>query len=265
MNRLAPALALSLSTTLAGLAAAEGIPQPPALTDIGVDDRTGSTVPGDIELVDESGRAVRLGGYFRAGTPVLLVLVYSECAMLCNLVLRGLAAAVDELEVRPGMDYQLVTVSIDPEATPHTAARQQAALSAAARVAPKHWPFLTGDHAAIATLAEALGFRYARDPRTGQIAHPSVVFVLSPDRVITQYLHGVRYPPRDVERALERARTGTIEDAGPFEAALSCFRFDPTRRKYGPFVYGVLKVLAAALLISMGGCALWLRQRERRP
>lgn len=265
MSRFGIALFFAV-TSIASPAGADGIPPPPALTDIGVDDRTGERAPTDVELVDTRGRSVRLGDYFTAGKPVLLVLVYSQCAMLCNLVLRGLADVIRAMESRPDADYQLVAVSIDPEATPHTAARQQATVCAAAQIATEHWPFLTGGESAIRELAGGLGFRYARDPRSGQIAHPSVVFVLTPDGTIAHYLHGVRYPPDVVERALYRSRAGRLDDApGPFETALSCFRFDPTRRRYGPLVFGILRGLAIALVIGLSVCALFLHRKERSP
>ena len=113
-------------------------------------------------------------------------------------------------------------------------------------------------------LAGALGFHYARDPASGQIAHPSVVFVLTPDGILSQSLQGIRYEPADVEQALARARAGTpSKPNGALDAVLNCFRFDPTRRKYGWLIVLGLQGLAAALVLGL--CAAgWLLIRKGR-
>src|SRR4249920_343340 len=74
-----------LSAPPPGPAASERIP---ILNDAGVDQKLGSQVPADVALVDEQGQDVRLGQFF--GTrPVLLVLAYYQCPMLCNEVLSS--------------------------------------------------------------------------------------------------------------------------------------------------------------------------------
>jgi len=246
-------------------ARADGVGPPPALEEVGVDDHVGDRIPLDTELVDTAGERRRLGDYFEDGKPVILVLAYSRCAMLCNLVLRGLAKAVPEMNERPGEDYELVTVSIDPKETPHTASRHQATIAEAAGVSTDRWPFLSGDEEAIERLADALGFRYARDPRSGQIAHPSVVFVLTEDGTLAQYLQGVRYTPDQVDGALAAARAGTVtENTGALASVLSCFRFDPTRRKYGTVIAGAVTGLGVVLVLVVGAGVAWLVRRERR-
>ncbi len=262
------AVALALLCGVLGLAAvarADGPPPPPPLTDIGVDDKAGALLPADLPLVDARGRARRLGDFLQPHKPLLLVLAYSRCSVLCNLVLRGMADAVRQMKSRPDADYTIVTVSIDPAETPDSAARYQAVIAAKADVPETAWPFLTAGQQAIDTLTGTLGYRYARDEASGQIAHPSVIFVVSPDGRLAQYIEGTQYAPADVERALALAASGTVtEDSGVLASLLSCFRFDPTRRKYGPLIVGALQTLAVMLILGLLVTTLVLLRKERR-
>ena len=43
--------------------------------------------------------------------PVIIVLAYYNCPMLCSLVLNGLTAAVQQSEFTPGKDFAILTVS----------------------------------------------------------------------------------------------------------------------------------------------------------
>ena len=66
------------------------------LKQVGFDQRLNEQVPLDLEFVDDMGTAVRLGDYF-GQKPVILVLAYYRCPMLCTLVLNGLTQAMRNL------------------------------------------------------------------------------------------------------------------------------------------------------------------------
>lgn len=246
-------------------------PRPhPATANVGVDEHRGRRIPLALSFFrPDSGRRVRLEEYF-AKRPVVLVLAYSECPMLCNLVLDGLAKAVHEMRNAPGRDFSLLTISIDPEETKKAAvAKHHRLLTLIDRERDPHaWDYLTGERATIHRLAAALGFRYNKDPRSGQYAHPAVVFVLAPDGTIASYHYGLRQDPRDLDTALERARDGRIETASAAsslaDAVLQCFRFDPARSKYGWVVTSLLRGGALALVGIPLFALLWIRRRRRR-
>ena len=52
-------------------------------------------------FVDESGRPVQLGKYFH-GKPVILVMAYYRCPMLCTLVLNGLVQGMLDMSFNVG-------------------------------------------------------------------------------------------------------------------------------------------------------------------
>jgi protein SCO1/2 len=85
-------LAVLLLFFLAGPVRAEAN-LPPVLREVGFDQRLDEQVPLDLAFRDEDDRPVRLGDYF-GDRPVILVLAYFKCPMLCTQVLNGLVRAM---------------------------------------------------------------------------------------------------------------------------------------------------------------------------
>jgi protein SCO1/2 len=243
--------------------------QAPARLDVGLDEHLGAAVPHDLPFTDTTGRRLQLQEIFDDRRPVLLVMAYARCQMLCSVVLEGVAEAVRASDLVPGTDYQLVVVSLDPHETLADARARQAAL--ASRIGRRGdattWRYLIGDPEPVATLARALGFRYSWDERTKQYAHPAVVFVLTPAGRIAEYVRGVRFPDGVIEAALQRANAGGV---GPSTQAdlLTCFHFDPSLTRYRARLELYFQIGAAliffALAGAIGGLVLWERRRGRR-
>jgi protein SCO1/2 len=262
----AAAVFVLLSATGPGSSPAPGAvadARPAALRDVAFDQRLGETLPLDAALVDESGRAVRLGDYF-GRRPVVLSLAYYGCPMLCTLSLNGLASAMKTLSFDAGREFEVVTVSFEPKETPEQAASaKKTYLERYGRPeAAAGWHFLTGDAAAVAAVTRAVGFRYAWDEETRQYAHPTGVVVATPEGRIARYLYGVEYAPKDLRFALVEAsagRVGTPVD----QLLLYCYEYDPVRGRYGAAIMrtvrfmGILTVLGLVALIAV------LRRGER--
>jgi protein SCO1/2 len=124
-----------------------------------------------------------------------------------------------------------------------------------------------GEDENVARLARAVGFRYAYDPKSDQFAHPAAAIVLTPEGRISRYLYGVALRPLDVRLALAEARQGRIGDLAG-RLLLTCFRYDPTTRRYGFFISAVLKGGGGLVLFSVAGALalLWRKDhlRQRR-
>jgi protein SCO1/2 len=231
---------------------------------VGFDQRLGAELPLDLGFRDENGKAVRLGDFF--GTrPVVLALVYYRCPVLCSLVERGVASGLKPLALVPGRDFEVVFVSIDPTDGPETAReRKRATLDHYGRNAsPAGWHFLSGDPSAITALADAVGFRYALDPVTGQYAHAAGVTVATPRGKLSRYLFGVDYAPRDLKFALVESSDGKI--GSPVDRALLlCFRYDAHLGKYTAATLLILKIGATLTLASVVLFLVVSLRRERR-
>jgi protein SCO1/2 len=258
-------LAVALALVAAGPAQAQS-QLPPILRDVGFDQRLNEQVPLDLEFRDEAGRTVRLAEYFD-GKPVVLVLAYYRCPMLCTEVLNGLVKAMIDVPLSAGRDFNVLTVSFDPREQPDlAAAKRRAYLDRYGRAgAERGWHFLTGDEGPIKRLTEAVGFRYTYDPRHDEFAHASGIMVLTPSGKVSRYFLDVKYSPRDLRLGLVEASEGRI--GSPWDKALLfCFHYDPREGKYGVAVMnavragGVLTVLALAAFVGV----LWRRERKAR-
>jgi protein SCO1/2 len=239
--------------------------RPAALAGVGFDQKLNDRVPLDLAFRDEGGRAVRLGDFFNR-TPVILTLNYFDCPMLCPLELNDVLRAIRAIPLRIGTDYQIVTVSIDPHDTPERASAkhewyvEQYGRSGGGR----GWHFLVGDAGAIDKLANAAGFRFTFDSRSGQYAHASGIMVVTPDGRLAQYFLGLEYSARDLRLALVNAaggRTGSVVD----QILLFCFHYDPTAARYSVAIMRTVRAAAAATLgaLAFAGVALFRRERVR--
>ncbi len=237
--------------------------QPYQLTQVRIDQKLDSQVPLDLHFRDEAGKVVRLGDFF-GQKPVVLSLVYYECPMLCTLVLNGMVTSFKVLSFDVGKEFEVVTVSFNPRETPQlAAAKKQSYLKRYSRAnAEKGWHFLTGDQDQIAKLADAVGFRYAYDPKTEQYAHASAIMVLTPKGHVARYYYGIEYAPRDLRLGLIEASANKI--GSPVDQVLLyCFHYDPMTGKYGLVVRNVLRLGGVATVLLLGGFIAVMLRRER--
>jgi protein SCO1/2 len=264
------ALAIMLAMVVRTTASAEP-DRPPPLRGVGVEEHVGLRIPLDLTFNDAAGKRVQLGELFDDGKPVLMVLAYMRCKMLCSLVLHATTEAVKKLPLELGRDYRVITVGIDPtEDAASAAAKRDELLARAGHPGEAaHWTYLVGADRPIHALADSLGFRYAWDPRTEQYAHPAVVFVLSPDGTISRYLQGVQLDPDEVARALRAAAAGQRSTSSIAETVLSCFHYDPAARAHRKAIDRYLQVGGTVIMLLLGGTVvglfLWERRRRRQP
>lgn len=246
------------------LAAEAVTPARQLVEQVGFDQMLGAALPLDVAVRDETGRELRLGDLF--GTkPVVLGLVYYRCPVLCTLVERGLVSGLKPLSLEPGTDFEVVFVSIDPSETPAVAAeRKREVLADYGRPATADgWHFLTADDAAIARLAGAVGFRFARDPETGQYAHAAGLTVATPDGTLARYLYGVDFAPRDLKFSLLEASEGRIGSALD-KALLICFRYDANLGRYTAATMVILRIGATLTIVALAAFLFFALRRERR-
>ena len=238
-------------------------PPPPAAR---IDQRLGERVPLDLPFTDSDGQRVTLGDC-TAGKPTVLVLAYYRCPMLCTEVLNNLLRSLRAIPDSAGGSFNVVVVSIDPREKPALAAVKKANyLEQYARPgAAAGWHFLTGDPLAIASLADAVGFRYQYDPATEQYAHATGLMVLAPDGTISRYLLGVQFEPRDLRLALAEASQGKVGTPAD-QVLLLCYHYDPATGTYTFAVLKVVKWLSGIMVLSIAGLVAWLTRRHgRRP
>ena len=236
---------------------------PDILRGVDIDEKLGAAVPVDARFVDADGRPVRLGDWLGRGKPVVLVLAYYNCPMLCGLVLGGAARSMRQSGLELGKDFLAVTVSFDPRETPSLALDRQAGyLQAVGKPdAKRSWAFLTGQEPDIQALTRSVGFHYRYDPKTKQFAHAAAILVLTPEGRVSRYLYGIEFPPKDLRLALVEAgggRVGTTFD----RVLLTCYRYDAAGRQYKPYVFGFIRAGGLLVFFALAGALAMFWRRE---
>lgn len=234
------------------------------LKEIAFDQRLGEQVSTDVAFRDETGRAVTLGSYF-GEKPVIMLMTYYTCPMLCPLVLDGLVRSLRGISLDVGKEFTVLAVSINPRDTPTiAAARKELYVRRYDRPgAADGWHFLTGSEEAVARLAQTVGFRYVYDTTKDEYAHATGILLLTPEGRVSRYLYGIEFSPRDLRLALVEAAANTI--GSPVDQLLLyCYRYDPLTGKYGLVVMNVLRVAGTATVVALGAFMFVMFRRDRR-
>ena len=232
---------------------------------IDIVERLGEQASIDVPLVNQDGKVVRLRDYM-GKRPVILALVYYRCPVLCTVLLQGLAKVLQSVDWQAGREFDVLTVSVDPnETTALAKEKRRGYLQALGRQGTEGaWPFFTGSVEAVDALAASVGFKFKYIARERQFAHIAALFFLSPQGKVTRYLYGINYDPKEVKLALFEAGEGRV--GTPLERVLlRCFKFDAAGRKYHLFLrtyYRVWGVIIIAFLGTFLGL-LWWRDLRR--
>ena len=230
-----------------------------------IEEKRGEPIALDAVFTDQDGREVEIGDYFDGQRPVVLVLGYFDCPLVCPVVFNNAQGVFNDLAWTLGKEYRALTVSFDHRDTPAKAASHQSASLAGVDRAtgPDAWPFLTGDAEQIGRLCDSLGWRYRFLPRTGEFSHPTAIIVLSPDGKISNYLYGVKYKERQLRLSLIDASEGKI--GGVFDRIiLRCYHYDPTAGSYVIAAQTVMSIAGLVTVVLLVAVVVFLLRLDRR-
>lgn len=226
--------------------------KPAALEGVGIEEHLGRQIDLNMEFIGENGYPVALKEFFHAGKPVILDLIYYSCPNLCTLVLNGQTAAMRELlPWTPGKEYEIVTISINPEESFDLARKKKAIyLSSFDHPAPG-WHFLTDKDGNAKKLAELVGFKYRYDERTQQFAHAAGITILTPEGKMARYLYGATFHPRDLRFALAEAAENRSTMAVQ-KILLFCYHYDPQVGGYVLFATNFMRAGGILTVLLIG-------------
>ena len=240
-------------------------PLPPELEGVGIAERLNQLLPLDAEFTTHDRRSVPLRTFFDGRRPVVLVLNYYRCPMLCGLLLNGLLDALQELDWTAGEQFQIVTVSFNPREGPELAnlKRQNYLKQYGRPAADGGWHFLVGRQENIQRLLDATGFSVKRDEATGEYAHASALILCTPDGRIARYLRGVVFEPRTLRLSLVEAAEGKIGTTMD-QLLLFCYHY-----RDGQYTLATMNIARGAGLTTLAIVAailitLWRRETHRR-
>lgn len=211
--------------------------------EIGIVEHLDEFLPTDIYLIDENNKRVVLTDLI--DKPTIINWVYFRCPGICSPLMEGLAKVMDESDMVPGVDYQVLTISFDPRETIDLGIKKKANylnLVSKKEAIAKGWHFFVSDSLSIAKGTNATGFKYKR---TGMdFTHAASICMVSPKGKITRYLNGIYFLPFDFKMAVVESSKGmsapTINKIMQY-----CFSYDPVGQAY---VLNVTKISGTLIL-----------------
>lgn len=218
------------------------IPQSNQQIQIGFEEKQGQYISLDAKLVNENKDTVIMADLL--GMPTILNLVYFRCPGTCSPLMWGIAKFIERVDLKPGVDYQILTISFDhteridlgiQKKENYISSLQDKSLAAG-------WHFFVTDSINIAKITQSAGFNFQW--LVDQYSHPTGLIALAPDGKITRYLRGIDFLPFDIKITLIEAASGKV---GPSINRLlaMCYSYD---KKGNQFVFNVTKV--SAILIT---------------
>jgi protein SCO1/2 len=237
---------------------------PNILQGVNFNQNLGAQVPLDAKFVDSAGQTVTLGQYF-GKEPVVLILAYYKCPLLCPEVLHGATESFKKIGFRIGQQYQVVTISINPKEGPALAAKEKKTYVGiyGDPAAGAGWHFLTGEMPQIKRVSDAVGFHFKYLPQLDQYAHAAGIVVLTPEGKVAQYFYGIKYAPEDLRLALVQSskdKIGSVVD----QVLLFCCTYDPDTGKYHAIIARVLAICGAITIVLIGGGLFFLFKMESK-
>jgi protein SCO1/2 len=228
-------------------------------------DRIGAVVDPNLTFTDERGYPYQLQQLFPGQQPVVLLLGYYSCPAMCGQVLDAAFQALSDVDLQPGTDYRILSVSIDPKETPEMARDRKL------RFLPKlmktggddAWRVLVGDAENTSKLADTVGFRYYWSEHTNQYAHPPALVFLTPQGKVSRVIVNAVFDATDVRLALVEASEGTL---GTFwdELRLNCLTFDPRTNSYSLTAMTLMRIGGVITVIALAAMIGIMLRRERR-
>ena len=240
------------------------------LNGVEVTEELGNAVPLDATFTDHNGETVVFGDYFDSETPVVLVMVYYQCPVVCPTVLTQLTNSLNEIDYTAGDDYRVLVVSFDHDETTTMALGERTKFldaynqgdqpEARAGIA-----FHTGDVLNIRRLVNAIGFNF-NPTDNGDYAHPISLMILSPDGQVSRYMYGFDYPPQELKLSLLDASEGKIAASFGDRLLHFCYQFDPSAGVYSLQAFRVMQIgaILTVILIAIGLTLLFMGERIRR-
>jgi protein SCO1/2 len=260
MKTLIKILSLVFVILLAKVSFAEKAPE-----DIGIVEKLGSYIPLDVTFNDEVGNKVVLRDLVKR--PTLIAFVYYKCPGICTPLLTELANVTSKVDLIPGEDYNIVSISMDDSEKPSDAAdKKKAILGFTQNGFPLDaWNFLTGDSVNIKKVTDAAGFHFERTGKN--FIHSGGFVFVTKEGKICRYIYpdvsskgGFNILPFDFKMALLETSQGK-ETKTMSKLIQYCFSYNPVGRTY---VFNITRVLGTVILISLALFLIFIVKKPKK-
>ncbi len=233
------------------------------LTDMAATPPANAALPNDLVLRDEGGRQISIKAAI-GGVPAVLVFADYTCRTLCGPIVEFAAAGLAKSGLRPGVDYRLLAIGLNPRDGIDAARTMRAKHIGAASPINRAAVFLTADEESIRVATAALGLTYAYDTEYDQYAHPAAIYVVDAAGRVRRLLVPFGLEGGDLRLAIVEAGNGAVGNVAD-RIHLLCYRYDPAKGIYTERITVMLGYAAGAtLLLLLTGLSLLLMRERRR-
>jgi len=246
---------------------------PAAWAGMELEDTLGNKLPMNLDFTDSYGNPVKVSDLFKSGRPVIMLMAYHRCPLLCPHTQEYLISQLDKLDFTVGQEFDVVVVSFDPRDSTVDAEKAKARAilmytRQSSEIIRQGFRYLTGRANTSRALAESLGFPYRYLPESGEYSHGTAIYVITPEGTISRCFPKLNFEERDLRLALVEAtdgKVGTLLD----RITLWCYHPDSATGKYLIAPMRVMQLgagLCGGLVVGLvGGLWMWERRRRRRP
>ncbi len=235
---------------------------PDEVRNVGIDEKLGHLLPGNLIFTNEAGEDRALSSYFNTGRPLILQLGYFQCPHLCDSVSHGIIDSVRSMNLTAGKDFDMLFISIDPTDTPSLAAlKQQSVVQYFGHPEQRAgFHYMVGNQRSIDLIADAVGFRFQEAFGGAQYAHPAAIFIVTPSGALSRTMYGVNFEPKTLRLSLVDASAGKIGTALD-KFLLICLHYDSQSQHY-TLAIASMRTGGVLTILTLGGTLLWLFRRE---
>jgi len=217
----------------------------------GLYEKQTSYIPIELEFVNEYNQKDTLKNIID-NKPTILTLNYFNCSGLCSPLLHGVSSVLDKLDLKPYIDYKVITISIEKNDTPTNALKKKTSIITNMKKSfpPQTWNFLTSTNQDnIDAITNSVGFKYEKRVKDGVIdyIHAGVIIIISPKGKVIRYLNGISYLPFDVKLALLEAQEETSRPTIA-KTLLYCFAYDAKSKTY---VFQAEKIIGLVIILIL--------------
>ena len=218
--------------------------------DVGWIEKLGENINSKANITDNKNITKKFEDFLDKDKPTVLVLAYYSCPKMGTFLLNGVLEAVNSTEkIRPGLDYNLVTLSFDKKDNHETSNLKQQKYNKNIG-SNEQWSFYSADSANIEAITSSVGFKFT--PDGDDFAHPAGIIFLTKEGKISRYLSGVLFDSKDFKLALLEASDGVIGKSSLSDKVLLyCYGFDPVGKKFALQALNVIKLGGVITLIFM--------------
>jgi protein SCO1 len=245
-------------------------PLPPACAGIGIAQvksveaapAPNAALPLGLVFRDDAGNALTLRDAI-SRLPAVVIFVDYTCRTLCGPVLEFAIAGLAKTGLRPGLDYRLVVIGIDPKDGPQAAGTMRAQHLDDASPIGRAATFLSGREADIRAVTQAAGLHYHYDAEHDQYAHPAAVYVVDREGRVRRVLSPLGLDGADLRLAIIDAGQGAVGTLAD-RIHLLCYGYDPVKGIYTERITTMLSLAAGVTLVAlMCGISLLLAREKR--